>query len=131
MKMLKNGFVVCFLIISISTYSQQNGSNQTTSLNGGRWEFFMSDVAVRYTFKIDKFTGDVFQYVKREDETYTWQIVEKYRNVNDIVKENVINYQLFSSGQGIRYTFLLNTNSGLTWKLVSTKDGGLIFEDFE
>jgi hypothetical protein len=91
----------------------------------------MSDVAVRYTFKIDKFTGDVFQYVKRTDETYTWQNVEKYRNINDIIKENVINYQLFSSGQGIRYTFLLNTNSGLTWKLVTKEDGGLIFEPFE
>jgi hypothetical protein len=131
MKMIKNGFVICFLIITISTYSQQNGSNQTTSLNGGRWEFFMSDVAIRYTFKIDKFTGDVYQYVKREDETYTWQIVEKNTNVNDIMKENVINYQLFSNGQGIRYTFLLNTNSGLTWKLVSTNVGGLIFETVE
>jgi hypothetical protein len=47
------------------------------------------------------------------------------------MKENVINYQLFSSGQGIRYTFLLNTNSGLTWKLVSTNVGGLIFETVE
>ena len=131
MKLIKNGFVICFLILTISAYGQQNGTNQTTSLNGGRWEFFMSDVAVRYTFKIDKFTGDVFQYVKRNDETYTWQIVEKYRNVNDIVKDNVINYQLFSSGQGIRFTFLLNTNTGLTWKLVTTADGGLVFESFE
>jgi hypothetical protein len=129
--MIKNGFVICFFILTMSTYGQQNGTNQTTSLIGGRWEFFMSDVAVRYTFKIDKFTGDVFQYVKRSDETYTWQIVEKYRNVNDIVKDNVINYQLFSSGQGIRFTFLLNTNTGLTWKLVTTADGGLVFESFE
>lgn len=131
MNMIKNGFVICFFILTMSTYGQQNGTNQTTSLIGGRWEFFMSDVAVRYTFKIDKFTGDVFQYVKRSDETYTWQIVEKYRNVNDIVKDNVINYQLFSSGQGIRFTFLLNTNTGLTWKLVTTADGGLVFESFE
>ncbi len=131
MNMIKNGFVICFFILTMSTYGQQNGTNQTTSLIGGRWEFFMSDVAVRYTFKIDKFTGEVFQYVKRSDDTYTWQIVEKYRNVNDIVKDNVINYQLFSSGQGIRFTFLLNTNTGLTWKLVTTADGGLVFESFE
>jgi hypothetical protein len=91
----------------------------------------MSDVAAKYTFKVDKFTGDVYQFVQREDKTYTWQFIEKETSDKDILKQDNINYQLFSSGLGIRFTFLLNINSGLTWQLVRDEKEGYFFHKIE
>ena len=126
-------FAVVFLFaLNLSSFSQDlKGSNQTTSLNGGRWEFFMSDIAVSMTFIIDKFTGDILQLVERKDKTMTWEYIQKEKSTKDIQKQDVINYQLFSSGLGIRYTFLLNTNSGLTWQLVKEENETLYFQLIE
>lgn len=126
--MKKLSFTICLIIFQFSAFAQENNSNQTTSLCGGHWEFFMSDVAVKYTFKVDKFTGNVYQFVQRADNTYTWQLIERETSITDIQKQDSINYQLFSSGLGIRYTFLLNTNSGLTWKLVKDENDIYFFQ---
>ena len=130
---MKSILTLAFLLtVTLTTFSQKTeGSNQTTSLCGGRWEFFMSDIAIRLTFKIDKFTGEVRQLVQLEDKTPTWMLVIKQYNFNNIHKKHSINYQLFSNGQGIRHTYLLNTNSGLTWQLVAGKNGVLNFQTIE
>ena len=120
------------VLTSLPGFSQgNNGSNQATSLCGGRWEFFMSEIAVTLTFKIDKFTGEVYQLVELADKTTTWMPIEREKNSNDIQRQDVINYQLFSSGMGIRHTYLLNTNSGLTWQLVKGGNELLFFQTIE
>lgn len=129
--MKKVRFIICFIILGFPVFGQDNGSNQTTSLSHGHWEFFMSDVAIKYTFKVDKFTGNVYQFVQREDKSYTWQLIERETSRIDIQKQDSINYQLFSSGLGIRFTFLLNTNSGLTWKLVKDEKDIYFFQLIE
>ncbi len=63
------------------TEKDNQGTNQKTSLSGGRWEFFMSDVAVSMTFVIDKFTGDVVQLVERKDKTLTWEFLRKEKSI--------------------------------------------------
>lgn len=124
--------LVFIVSISLPGFSQvTNGSNQATSLCGGRWEFFMSEIAVTLTFKVDKFTGDVFQLVELKDKTPTWVLIEREKNSTDIQKQDCINYQLFSSGIGIRHTYLLNTNSGLTWQLVKRENELLFFQPIE
>jgi hypothetical protein len=124
--------LVFIVSLSLSAFSQGfNGSNQATSLYGGRWEFFMSEIAVTLTFKVDKFTGDVFQLVELKDKTLTWVLIEREKKSNDIQKQDCINYQLFSSGMGIRHTYLLNTNSGLTWQLVKGENEILFFQTIE
>jgi hypothetical protein len=112
--------------------SDNPGSNQKTSLLGGRWEFFMSEIAARGTYKIDKYTGRVYVMVlDKEDESLTWQFVDKEKNNKDIQKQGLINYQLFSSGIAMRHTYLLNTNTGLVWQLVTDEDGILYFQIIE
>ena len=129
--MKKIGLIICFIALTSSVFGQQSGANQTTSLCGGRWEFFMSEIAVRVSLKIDKFTGEVFQLVQRANGTLTWEVIAKENNSKDIKKQDSINYQLFSSGLGIRHTYLLNTNTGLTWQLVESKKGDWCFEAIE
>ena|SRR5882762_2109297 len=127
------GLIFCFIITTLSAFGQTltSGSNQTTSLCGGRWEFFMSDVAVRLTFKIDKFTGDILALVQRKDETLTWELVKREPTSKDAQKAETINYQLFSSGQGIRHTYLLNTYTGASWQLVIGENDVWIFKVVE
>jgi len=129
--MKKIGLIISFIVLTSSVFGQQGGSNQRTSLCGGRWEFFMSEIAAKVSFKIDKFTGDVFQLVQRTNGTLTWELIIKENNSKDIKKQDSINYQLFSSGLGIRHTYLLNTNTGVTWQLVESKKGGWYFETVE
>jgi hypothetical protein len=114
---------------------EQYRSNQTTSLVGGRWEFFMSEI-IDERYKIDKFTGEVYVMVQKKGDykTLTWQIVsklEKEPDIRDIQKEDCINYQLFSSGMSFRDTYLLNTNTGLTWQIVADKQGVSYFNLIE
>jgi hypothetical protein len=117
-----------FLSISLAAYAQDfDDANPSTSLAGGRWELFTSVISARTTFKVDKFTGDVFVLL-RKDKTSSWELIERDESTKDIQKQDLINYQMFSSDQGLRYTFLINTNSGLTWRLASDKDDVWYFE---
>jgi hypothetical protein len=73
----------------------------------------------------------VYVLVKKDDETLTWDLVEKEAGKTDVQKPGVINYQLFASGLAMRYTFLLNTNTGLTWQLVADENKVLSFQLIE
>jgi len=117
--------------VNIMSNFDKYQANQSTSLSGGRWEFFMSEIAARGTYKIDKFTGKVYILVESKDKSLTWEIIEKEINSGDTQKQSCINYQLFSSGLAMRHTFLINTNSGLTWQLVTGKNEVLYFQLIE
>lgn len=117
--------------VNILSNYDKTATNQTTSLTGGRWEFFMSEIAAQGTYRIDKYTGKVYVLVKKDDETLTWDLVEKEAGKTDVQNPGVINYQLFASGLAMRYTFLLNTNTGLTWQLVADENKVLSFQLIE
>lgn len=121
-------FIFFCLIIFFPLFGQEHSSNQSTSFCGGRWEIFMSEVGAKISFKFDKYTGDIYQMVRAEDNSLIWQPMKKEESSKDIQKTDIINYQLFSSGLGIKYTFILNTNSGLVWQLVSNYDEILSFQ---
>jgi hypothetical protein len=125
--MKRIGFIIGLIILTSSAFGQQNSSNQTTSLCGGRWEFFMSEVVAKVTLRIDKHMGDVYVLAQRRDGTITWELIRRENSEFDIRKEDSINYQLFSSGIGIQHTYLINTNSGFTWRLVESR-GTMRFE---
>ena len=130
-KMKKIGLIICITLLTLSVFGQQSGSNQTTSLCGGRWELFMSEIAAKISFKIDKYSGDVFNLVQQKNGALTWQLVKKEYSSKGIRIPDTINYQLFSSSLAIRYTFLINTNTGFTWQLVTDKNGDYLFEAVE
>lgn len=88
----------------------------------------MSELGVKISFKFDKYTGNIYQMVRAEDKSLTWQPMKKEETINDTQKPDTINYQLFSSGLGIKYTFILNTNTGLVWQLVHDDNEVLSFQ---
>lgn len=92
--------------------------SQATSLVGGRYEIIMSDVVLKHSFKVDKFLGQVYLLVKKEDGGITWEKMIKDVAFNNPILSDKINYQLYMSGISIKYTFLINVNSGAVWQLV-------------
>ena len=88
-----------------------------------RFEFVQSTIAARHTFKIDKFTGRVFQLVAAQDGGVSWDSILRLDHVLDLdISKDRPNYQLFSSGLAAKYTFLMNVNSGATWQLVKDSE---------
>jgi hypothetical protein len=94
-----------------------------------RFEFVQSALGARFSFRVDKVTGRVDQIVMRSDSTLTWQRVPRLEHpAGDTQVPGHVNYQMFMSGIGNRYTYLLNLNNGATWQLVITKDELLAWE---
>ena len=106
------------------TYHHQFSDTPETS----RFQIVQSELGVRFTFNIDKFTGNVFLLVEGSD-GLTWQLIDAEEQVSDETTPNQVNYQLFTSGLGVRHTFLLNVNTGITWQLAEDIGSGEYFWD--
>jgi len=120
-------FVFLAILLSLDAWCQDNSQNQSTTLSdNSRFEIIQSELAVKLTFKIDKFNGKVYLLVQ-SGKDLTWQLMYIEKQDNDIVKENQVNYQIFTSGLGIKYTFLMNVNSGITWELAKDTESDELF----
>ena len=86
-----------------------------------RFQIVQSELGARDTFMIDKYTGRVFLMVKDGSEL-AWEIMEAEEQAYDETKPDQVNYQLFTSGLGSRYTFLINVNTGITWQMAKDKN---------
>jgi hypothetical protein len=84
-----------------------------------RFSIIQSTLAARGTFKLDGFTGEVYQLVADTENNELWQMLHKnYHFISDIKNDNSINYVLFTSTIAMRFTYLMNVNTGATWQLV-------------
>lgn len=111
--------------------------HQSTAVDpDSRYEIVQSQLAARWTFKLDRYTGEVMQLLLNKEKANIWEKVL----VQDLVKiKNPAKprFQIFTSGLAARHTFLLDTVTGKTWTLifdsVPTKDGELeeiVFKPF-
>ena len=97
-----------------------HSSAQTTVPTDSRFEIIQSNIAVMWTFKLDKFSGQIYQLVHSKDDKLVWDLMEKDPNpANTIVIPGKVNYQIFTSGIAARFTILMNVNSGASWLLTT------------
>lgn len=91
-------------------------SLKKTSVESARFEILAND---RIAFKLDKFTGDVYEFLSRGlFSPGNWVLMERnLGNLNDLVRDNEINYQLFMHEENGTYIFLMNVHTGATWTL--------------
>ena len=108
--------------IDISNNYDKKYNSVSSSLLGGKYELVQSDIVARLTFKIDKYNGRVWQIVEKSDGSYSWDMIEKEESKNDVKIENKINYQFFMSGLAVRFSYLINVNTGIVWQVVEKKD---------
>ena len=102
--------------VEVVTRSHQS----TTALPNSRFEIVQSTLAAKWTFRVDKFTGRVWQLVKTQDDDNTWeemQVLEK----PTVQTPNRSRFQLFTSAIAARHTFFIDSDTGKTWLVVNGK----------
>jgi len=115
---------ITLLIIELSILSIDVKGSEKTSTEGGRYEIIQSKVARKYTFKLDKKTGIIYQMVKSRNDEIVWETMI----ILDLKYEYTItdiNYQLFLGDFTVSDSFLMNIHTGKTWQLFiddKTKD---------
>jgi len=98
----------------------------TTPPPGARFEIVQSELAARWTFRLDRFTGRVSQLVSTSADEDTWQAmpVIELPPISSTPHEE---FQIFTSGLAAKHTFLIDVDTGKTWVVVTStttdKDG--------
>jgi hypothetical protein len=122
------------ILISAQELSTTPPHSSSTVSPNARYEIVQSDLAARWTFRLEKVCGYVFQLVKTQDGGAAWEIMSIQQQPN-CVNDSMSHYQLFSSSLAAHHTFLMNTDTGMTWVLTShtnrDKSESLQWERFE
>lgn len=92
-----------------------------------RYELIQSPLAAKGTYRLDKYTGAVHQIVKTKDDDTVWQEIPRRKHFLDRRVEGKVNYELFTSGLAMRFTYLMNVNTGATWQLIETQEKDLVW----
>ncbi|HMT75149.1 MAG TPA: hypothetical protein PKA77_13840 [Chitinophagaceae bacterium] len=84
-----------------------------------RYSIIQSTLAAKGTYKLDSYTGDVYQMVLSSNGNETWdKLLRQPHSILDTQFDNSTNYTLFLSPLAMRFTYLMNVNTGATWQLV-------------
>lgn len=93
-----------------------------------RFQIIQSTIAARGTYKLDTYKGEVFQMVMDRDNNETWQLLRKYGHENTDTKlHGHKNYELFTSTIAMKFTYLINVNTGSTWQLVQDPNSDEVY----
>lgn len=122
--------LLAILALSVPCSAQQalDNHHMTRVPDDSRYELIQSQVAAKITLRLDKFTGEVFQLAESLDLTESgypslvWQRMKRDPHPDDTPVPDRVNYQIFTSGLGVRFTFLINVNSGAVWQLVEDRE---------
>jgi hypothetical protein len=101
--------------------AQPNDVHQmTTSPPGARYEILQSQLAARWTFRLDRCTGRVDRLAPAANGN-----VWKRTSVVGLPAATGAarpHFQLFTSGLAARYTFLMDTDTGRTWQVYTSEE---------
>ena len=121
---MRRGFLVATLVGGLSTaaLAQQpsNPHHQTTAPPGARFEILQSQLAARLTFRLDRFTGHVAQLVRTKEDDHAWEGMQVV-GLPSIPNPARARFQLFTSGLAVRHRFLIDTDTGKSWVVVTAK----------
>ena len=117
--MTKLFYILIFLFASQSFAETSSPSYKTETPNNSRFEIIQSSLAARWTFKLDKFTGKIWQYVRTKDDDNVWE--EMFALPKPLASTRP-KFQIYTSGLAARFTLLIDTDNGKTWTLTTTKD---------
>ena len=113
------------LILPYSLTGQDLQSVQhqaSTPPSDARFEIFQSGPAAKWTFKLDRITGNVDRLVSAKSGNLAWEkmkVLPHPRAVNSAKPH----FQIFVSSLAPQFTFLLDNESGATWQNDSRNDG--------
>lgn len=106
---------------SITALKAELNKTQEISLKSKspRYQIVQSTLAARGTYKVDTYEGNVYQLVVDKNNNETWGLLRRLGNSNNDEKvDGQRNYEIFLSTIAMRFTYLINLNTGATWQLV-------------
>ena len=114
--------------LSILPYSLKGQDLQSvqhqasTPPSDARFETFQSGPAAKWTFKLDRVTGNVDRLVSGKSGNLVWEKMKvlPHPKAINLAKPH---FQIFVSSLAPQLTFLLDTESGATWQIDSRTDG--------
>ena len=106
---------------SVSFPEVSQSSVKGTDVRYGRYRIYQSDLAVRWTFKLDRFTGEISQLVQTKDESISWEPM-LILHPEVVSQPTLPRFELFTSKLAVRFTYIIDTYTGRTWQLVSSKN---------
>ncbi|MGB8522593.1 MAG: hypothetical protein WCD43_06480 [Candidatus Acidiferrales bacterium] len=109
--------MVTFVAIPVSAQGVPDIHQTTTAPSGARFEIIQSEAATQWTFRLDRFTGEVSQLATTKEGEPAWQKMQ----VKGRSSYNEAKYQISTAGVVARFTFLIDTVSGKSWQLHSSK----------
>ncbi len=119
--------LLCMLVNYEMVSAQDTGatvSQKTGVTANSRFEIIQTISTIKTTLKLDKFTGDVYEFarnktlVRNKDEEYAWGITKRLPHSLDKNESlDRVNYQIVTIETGVKYTFLMNVDTGASWIL--------------
>lgn len=95
----------------------------STIPQSARYEIVQSHLAAKWTFRLDRFCGKVAQLVSTKSGGMAWEdmYIEGWVGCGSVGKGEYLKpkFQLFSSSLAAKHTFLMDSDNGKTWILVS------------
>lgn len=85
-----------------------------------RYDIVQSTLAARWTFKLDRYLGTVYQLAGNENDENLWQRM-RVIDLPKIEKPQKPRFLIFTSGIAAQHTFLFDTKSGKTWTLITSE----------
>lgn len=92
---------------------------QTTANQNARYEIIKSPMMASWTFRLDKFTGDIWILsfpTENGQLSWTGMRIQSFQPSRPIKPT----FQIFMANEDVRQTFLINTDTGQTWVLSNT-----------
>lgn len=92
----------------------------TSPPSSARFEILQSSLAAIWTFRIDRYSGRIWQLVTMNDDDNTWEEVPVI-GLSKGKPATKPRFQLFTSSLAARHNFLIDNNTGKTWLFVTRK----------
>lgn len=128
-------FIIGLLIVSVGSAAAHAAEHQSavssTLGTTARYQIVQSELAARYTYRIDRVCGSIWQMVNDSSKNELWWSPLEVRDKPACTADGRARYQFFSSGIAVRDTFLMNTDTGTTWQLVRTSDDINLFQKID
>ena len=115
--------VVLILAVTQTAISSENQT--TTTPTKGRYEIIQSPLNEEHTYRLDRFTGNVYRFGKTKNNANTWKkmIVQ---GLPEVQYANTPRFIIFISASAAGYLFLMDTQTGQTWFVTKAKVPGSI-----
>ena len=121
---MKKNIIPIFALLCINFAANGQESpihNQTTPPPNARFEIVQAQTAAKWTFRLDRFTGQVSQLVRTQSGSNAWQRT-RIVNAPEITGIAHPHFQIFLSGLRATHSFLIDTDSGRAWTLTTLTD---------